>query len=87
MFFTILVNNQFSYNFADNPQYNIEFPRVQYCGGPLYYLNRKALDVFKNGISTGLIVICGLAVDSTNQELIPKEESNVKINLFLRFGS
>jgi len=45
------VQNQFSYNFADNPQYNIEFPKVHYCGGPLYYLNRKALDVFKNGMT------------------------------------
>jgi hypothetical protein len=45
------VQNQFSYCFADNPQYNIEFPRVQYCGGPVYYLSRYALDMFKNGMT------------------------------------
>lgn len=44
------VQHNFNYNFADNEKFNIEFPRVQYCGGPLYYLNREALDVFKNGM-------------------------------------
>ena len=45
------VHYSFNYNFADNGQYNIEFPKVHYCGGPLYYLNREALDVFKNGMT------------------------------------
>lgn len=47
----VKVDYNFNYNFADNLQYNIEFPRVQYCGGPLYYLSRKALNVFKNGMT------------------------------------
>ena len=27
---------------------NIILPKVQYCGGPLYYLSKKSLDIFKN---------------------------------------
>lgn len=44
------VNHNFTYNFANNPKYNIEFPVVQYCGGPMYYLGRPSLEIFKNGM-------------------------------------
>jgi hypothetical protein len=43
--------------------------------------------VFKNGIATGLISTFGLEELSTYQELIPKEEGNVIINLFFLLGS
>jgi hypothetical protein len=45
------------------------------------------VEVFKNGISVELILALGRAVDVTYHSLIPKDDGNLKINLFLRFGS
>jgi hypothetical protein len=45
------------------------------------------VSVFKNGIGTELIVIFGLEVDSTNHSFIPKDEGNLRINLFFLLGS
>jgi hypothetical protein len=55
----------------------------------VFQLNLPAtyVEVFKNGISVAPIVICGLEVDSTYQELIPKEEGKVKTNRFFLLGS
>jgi hypothetical protein len=55
----------------------------------VFHVNLPAtyVDVFKNGISVGLIEICGLLVDSTYHEFIPKEEGKDMINRFFRFGS
>ena len=47
----------------------------------------STLYVFKNGISTGLIVMCGRAVLSTNHSFIPNVVSKRKINLFCLLGS
>ena len=46
-------NNRYSianlnYDFNNNPKYPTIFPVVRYCGGPLYYLSAKSLNVFKN---------------------------------------
>ena len=56
-------------------------------GDKLVIYVKKGVDVFKNGTSTALIVICGLDVLSTYHSLMPKDESNLRINLFFFFGS
>ena len=42
------ISQEFIYYFNDNPNYKTIFPVVRYCGGPLYYLSKRALDTFKN---------------------------------------
>lgn len=44
----INVNREYKYNFNDNPKYPTILPVVRYCGGPLYYISKRALDTFKN---------------------------------------
>jgi hypothetical protein len=44
----INVNQEYKYNFNNNPKYQTIFPVVRYCGGPLYYISKLALDTFKN---------------------------------------
>ena len=39
--YKVNIENEIIYN-------NIILPKVQYCGGPLYYLSKKSLDCFKN---------------------------------------
>jgi len=39
--YKINIENEIKHN-------NIILPKVQYCGGPLYYLSKKSLDCFKN---------------------------------------
>jgi hypothetical protein len=43
--------------------------------------------VFKKGISVELILAEGLFVEDTYHSLIPKDEGNLRINLFCLFGS
>ena len=37
-----------TYFFYNNPTMPTTLPIVQYCGGPLYYLSKKSINIFKN---------------------------------------
>ena len=46
--YIVNIKQERKYNFYDNPKYETIMPVVRYCGGPLYYISKRALDTFKN---------------------------------------
>lgn len=50
------VENEYEYNFNQNPAYPTTFPVVRYCGGPLYYLSRRALEKFNGSVAIKLFL-------------------------------
>lgn len=50
------VEYAYKYNFNDNPDYPTIFPVVRYCGGPLYYLSRCAINKFIDSIPIKLFL-------------------------------
>lgn len=46
--YIVNIKQERKYNFYDNPKYETIMPVVRYCGGPLYYISKLALDTFKN---------------------------------------
>lgn len=85
---TVNVKNAYDYNFNDNPNYRTTFPVVRYCGGPLYYLSKRALDTFKNTLLVRLFLAedvmvgyhlnhSGIEPSSQIDELYSNFESNL----------